>query len=145
MGIWFVKPEAEKAADIISNTMVAHLGIEFTEVGEDSIKASMPVDHRTHQPMGILHGGASVALAETLASFAANCCVDMAKFYCVGLEINANHIRSVRTGKVIGCARPVHMGRTTQIWEVRIHDEEDHLICISRVTMAVLAHKQQQS
>ncbi len=118
--------------------MVTHLGITFTEIGDDFLRATMPVDHRTHQPMGILHGGASVTLAETIGSSAAYLCVDMQKFNVVGLEINANHVRSVRTGLVTGTARPIHLGRTTQLWEIRITDEAGKLTCISRLTIAVL-------
>src|SRR5687768_12880206 len=121
------------------NTLVAHLGIEFLEAGDDYLKARMPVDTRTHQPAGMLHGGASVVLAETLASWAATYVVDRETSYCVGLEINANHVRAVKSGWVLGTARPVHLGRSTQIWEVRITDEAERLVCISRVTMAVLA------
>ena len=121
------------------DTLIAHLGIEFIEAGDDYVKARMPVDHRTHQPARMLHGGASVALAETLASWAATFVVDRETNYCVGLEINANHVRPVGSGWVIGTARPVHLGRSTQIWEVRVADESDRLVCISRVTMAVLS------
>jgi 1,4-dihydroxy-2-naphthoyl-CoA hydrolase len=121
--------------------MVIHLGIEFTSIGEDYIEAKMPVDHRTHQPMGLLHGGASVALAETLGSVGASCCIDMSKSYCVGLEINANHIKSVRSGYVIGIAKPIHLGKKTQVWEIRITNEQKELVCISRITMAILDKK----
>jgi 1,4-dihydroxy-2-naphthoyl-CoA hydrolase len=123
------------------NTMTAHLGIVFTQIGEDFIKATMPVDHRTHQPLGMLHGGASVVLAETLGSVAATCCIDMSKQYCVGLEINANHIKSVRTGTVTGTTRPIHVGKKTQVWEIKITNEQDELICVSRITMAVIDRK----
>jgi 1,4-dihydroxy-2-naphthoyl-CoA hydrolase len=99
----------------------------------------MPVDARTIQPMGILHGGASVLLAESVGSVAATLCVDPQKFYCVGLDINANHIRSARSGWVTGTARAIHVGRTTQVWEIRITDEADKLVCLSRLTMAVIA------
>lgn len=115
-----------------------HLGMEFTEVGPDFLRGRMPVDDRTHQPYGILHGGASVALAETLGSFGAMLCVDQDKYRCVGQEINANHIRAVVSGFVIGTARPVHIGRRSHVWEIRITDERDKLVCISRLTMAVL-------
>ena len=114
------------------------LGIRFTAIGENFLEAEMPVDRRTHQPRGILHGGASVALAETLGSVGAALTVDPAKFRCVGLEINANHIRSVSEGVVTGRAEPIHIGRTTQVWEIRIRDKEDKLVCVSRLTMAVL-------
>lgn len=120
------------------NTMVDHLGIEYLELGPDFIRARMPVDHRTVQPMRKLHGGASVALAETLGSFAANLTVDIEKQYCVGLEINANHIKSVTSGYVYGITRPVHIGKKTHVWEIRITNEENELVCISRITMAVL-------
>lgn len=122
-----------------TNTMVQHLGIQFVEVGTDFLVARMPVDHRTHQPMGLLHGGASVALAETLGSVAAHCSIDMAKSYCVGLEINANHLKAVREGFVYGTARPIHIGRSTQVWEIRIENEKKELVCISRITMAILS------
>jgi 1,4-dihydroxy-2-naphthoyl-CoA hydrolase len=123
------------------NTMVTHLGIEFTAIGDDFIEARMPVDHRTHQPLGLLHGGASVALAETLGSVAATCCVDVAKQYCVGLEINANHVKGVREGYVTGTTKPIHVGKKTQVWEIRISNEQRELVCISRITMAVIDRK----
>ena len=119
--------------------MTETLGIEFTEIGNDWLTARMPVDHRTHQPMGLLHGGASVALAETLGSIAAHCCIDNAKQYCVGLEINANHLKGVRDGFVYGTARPIHVGRSTQVWEIKIVNENKELVCISRITMAILS------
>ena len=115
------------------------MGIELTEVGPDYVQGRMPVETRTMQPAGILHGGASVLLAETLASVAARYVVDHRRFVCVGQEINANHVRSVRSGWVIGVARPLHLGRTSQVWDVRISDEQARLVCVSRVTMAVLA------
>ena len=115
-----------------------HLGIEFLEIGPDFLRARMPVDGRTHQPFGILHGGASVALAETVGSMAAAFVVDRSKKRCVGQEINANHIRAVSNGFVIGTAKPVHLGRRSHVWEIRITDEQDRLVCISRLTMFVL-------
>lgn len=118
--------------------MVQHLGIEFTDVGNDYLAAKMPVDHRTQQPLGLLHGGASVALAETLGSVAATLCVDPAVQYCVGLEINANHIKAVRSGFVYGKTTPVHIGKRTHVWEIRITEENGDLVCISRITMAVI-------
>jgi 1,4-dihydroxy-2-naphthoyl-CoA hydrolase len=123
------------------NNMVEHLGIEFTAIGEDFISARMPVDRRTHQPMGLLHGGASVVLAETLGSVAAHCCLDAAKQYVVGLDINANHLRGVRSGYVYGTTKPLHIGKSTQVWEIRITNEEGAMVCISRITMAVLNKK----
>lgn len=123
------------------DTMVDHLGIEYLELGSDFIRARMPVDHRTVQPMHMLHGGASVALAETLGSFAANITVDIEKQYCVGLEINANHIKSVSGGYVYGVTKPIHIGKNTQVWEIKITNEEEELVCISRITMAVIKRK----
>ncbi|MFC6999272.1 hotdog fold thioesterase [Rufibacter roseus] len=120
------------------NTMGEHIGIEYTEIGDDYLVGRMPVDHRTHQPMGLLHGGASVALAETLGSVGATMFLDLGKQYCVGLEINANHIKSVRSGYVYGKATALHVGRRTQVWEIRITSEAGDLVCISRITMAVL-------
>lgn len=136
MSIWF-KPYT--LADLtIRIGMARHLGIEFTEIGPDFLRGRMPVDDRTHQPYGILHGGASVALAETLGSYAAMLAVDQSKYRCLGQEINANHIRGVASGFVIGTARPVHIGRRSHVWEIRIADERDKLVCISRLTMAVI-------
>jgi 1,4-dihydroxy-2-naphthoyl-CoA hydrolase len=120
------------------HTMVTHLGIEFTAIGEDFIEAKMPVDHRTQQPLGLLHGGASLALAETLGSIAAACCLNLNEQYCVGLEINANHIKSVKEGVVTGTVMPLHMGRKTHVWEIKIRNEKKDLICVSRITMAVM-------
>lgn len=121
--------------------MVAHLGIELIDIGEDHLTAKMPVDHRTHQPLGLLHGGASVALAETLGSLAASFCVDLKTQYCVGLEINANHVKGVRSGHVIGTTRPLHIGKRTHIWEIRITNEQNELVCVSRLTIAVIDRK----
>jgi len=123
------------------NTMLQHIGIQFTKVGDGTIEARMPVDHRTHQPFGILHGGASVALAETLGSVAAMCCLDSSLQYCVGLDINANHIKSIREGFVIGVVKPIHIGKKTHVWEIKITTEKDELVCISRITMAILDKK----
>lgn len=118
--------------------MVEHLGIEITESGPDFLCGKMPVDHRTHQPMGLLHGGASVALAETLASIGAALQVDLTKKACVGLEINANHVRGVREGWVYGRATALHIGKRTQVWETKITNETGDLVCISRMTVAVI-------
>lgn len=136
--IWYHRPTLNELNNPAAPNLVTHLGIEFTEVGDDYLKARMPVDHRTHQPMGLLHGGASVALAETMGSAGAFLAVDHAKYNVVGLEINANHIRGVRSGFVIGTARPLHIGKTTQVWEIRITDEADKLVAISRLTIAIL-------
>lgn len=122
------------------NTISSHLGIEFIEIGADYIVAKMPVDHRTHQPFGILHGGASVVLAETLGSIASFLCLkDPDNQHAVGLEINANHLRSAREGFVYGKVTPIHVGRTTHIWDIKITNEENKLVCISRLTVAIVS------
>jgi 1,4-dihydroxy-2-naphthoyl-CoA hydrolase len=139
MPIWFKKDLSLK--DLLplgKNTLSEYIGIEWTEVGDDYIKARMPVDHRTQQPYGLLHGGASLALAETLGSVAAAMVVDHSLYYCVGLEINANHVRSAKSGYVTGITSPIHIGRTTQVWDIKIYDEREKLVCISRITVAVL-------
>jgi uncharacterized protein (TIGR00369 family) len=118
--------------------MGGHLGMEFTEIGTDYLCGKMPVDHRTHQPMGLLHGGASVALAETLGSVAGLLQVDSDKQACVGIEINANHLKSVRNGYVYGKATAVHIGKKTQVWDIRITNGSGDLVCVSRLTLAVL-------
>lgn len=123
------------------NTMVEHLGIEVIEIGEDFLVAKMPVDHRTKQPIGIMHGGASCVLAESAGSIAANCCVDLAKYYCVGLDINTNHIRAVRDGWVFATAKPFHLGKTTQVWGIEIVNEDKKMISVNRLTMAVITRK----
>jgi 1,4-dihydroxy-2-naphthoyl-CoA hydrolase len=139
MPIWYDPAiTAEEINPIGKGNMAEWLGIEITEVGDDYLKATMPVDHRTRQPYGLLHGGASVVLAETLGSVGAAFVVDRNKYDCVGLEINANHLRGVREGIVTGIARPIHIGKTTQVWEIRIHDNRDKIVCISRITIAVL-------
>jgi 1,4-dihydroxy-2-naphthoyl-CoA hydrolase len=120
------------------NTMGEHLGMRFSAIGDDFLQATMPVDERTKQPYGLLHGGASVALAETLGSVASAMVVNHEKFYCVGLEINANHIRSVREGLVTGTATPLHLGGSTHVWDIKIHDAHGKLVCVSRLTVAVL-------
>ncbi|MBC5774816.1 hotdog fold thioesterase [Pontibacter sp. KCTC 32443] len=131
----------ERVKEWNKNTMVEHLGIEVTEVGEGYLAGKMPVDFRTHQPMGLLHGGASVVLAETLASIGAALQVDLSKKACVGLEINANHIRGVKEGWVFGKATVLHNGRSTQVWETKITNEAGDLVCISRMTVAVIDRK----
>lgn len=120
------------------NTMIQHLGIEFTEIGDDFVCGKMPVDHRTIQPMGMLHGGASAAFAETLASVASTLQVDLEKQYCVGLDMNVNHIRSIKSGWVFGEAKPIHLGKMTQVWQIKIKNEKGEMVCISRMTMAVM-------
>lgn len=136
--IWKRPATVELLTAIHVNTTVAHLGIEFLEVGDDFIRARAPVDGRTKQPVGILHGGISVVLAETLGSCGAAFAAP-AGHQVVGLEVNANHIRSAREGWVIGLARPFHVGRTTQVWHIELKDDQDRLTCVSRITMAVLA------
>jgi 1,4-dihydroxy-2-naphthoyl-CoA hydrolase len=139
MILWKVLKTVEQLNESSKDTLAEYLGIEFVEVGEDYLKARMPVDRRTVQPAGILHGGASAALAETVGSVAAGLCVDPEQQRIVGLDINANHIRPVRDGWVIAITRPIHVGKTTQIWEIRIHDEEEKLVSISRLTVANIA------
>ena len=139
MAIWTVENPLVDALNALSaDTMVSHLGIKITEIGDDFLRGTMPVDSRTVQPMRLLHGGASVALAESLGSLAATLCVDTRKYACVGLEINANHVRAAREGTVTGTATPVHIGRRTQIWQIKIENEAGQLICISRLTLAVI-------
>src|SRR6188768_1733645 len=128
----------ELFANLEKNTMAEHIGIEWVELGTDYLKAKMPVDHRTQQPFGLLHGGASVVLAETLGSTAALLTLDVEKEVAVGLDINANHIRGPRSGLVTGTAKAIHLGRTTQVWEIRIEDEAGKLVCLARLTMAVI-------
>ena len=120
------------------NSMVEHLGIVYTDIGKEYITAKMPVDNRTHQPYGLLHGGASVALAETLGSVAATFSADYKKYTCVGIEINANHVKSVTDGWVTGTASPLHIGKSTQIWQIIIKNESGELVCVSRLTLAVI-------
>ncbi|QIK80827.1 hotdog fold thioesterase [Lysobacter sp. HDW10] len=122
------------------NTLMVPLGIRFTEIGPDFLRGTMPVDARTHQPYGLLHGGASAALAETLGSTAAGMCVGEGEGV-VGIEINANHLSGVREGLVTGTARPLHVGRSTQVWEIRIEDEAGKLVCVSRLTLAVIRRR----
>lgn len=140
MSIWF-KPLT--LADVQrlhgrGGDMVAHLDIRITEIGPDFLRGTMPVDERTRQPFGLLHGGASVALAETLGSVASNFVIDTSRFYAVGQEINANHLRSARSGLVTGTARPIHLGSRSHVWDIRIEDEAGKLVCVSRLTMAVI-------
>ena len=137
--IWFKKDiSVQHLAVLANNTMSEHLGVEFTELGPDFVSARMPVDQRTRQPYGILHGGASCVLSETLGSIGSALLIDNDKFICVGLEINANHIRSAREGHVTGTARTIHVGNTTHVWDIRIVDDNGKLICVSRLTVAIL-------
>lgn len=142
MPIWFDKElSVEKLKPLIHGTMEQHIGIEWVDVGEDFLKAKMPVDHRTKQPYGLLHGGASCVLAETIGSIASAMVTDHSKFYCVGIEINANHIRSAKNGFVTGIAKPLHLGFSTHVWDIKIFDEKEKLICVSRLTVAVVQRK----
>jgi 1,4-dihydroxy-2-naphthoyl-CoA hydrolase len=132
------KPDIGKLNAHSRGTLAESLGIEFTEAGADFLRGRMPVDQRTKQPYGLLHGGASVALAETLGSAAGNLCLDGDRSVAVGLEISANHLRPATQGWVIGTARAIHIGRSTQVWDIRIEDEAGHMTCISRLTLAVV-------
>jgi len=136
--IWFERFDPDFANLQSQGTLVSHLGIEFMQADDQSVTARMPVNEQSKQPAGVLHGGASVALAETTATWAATFAVDPSKFHCVGMEINANHIRPVSSGFVYATARPLHLGRQTQVWDVRIVDEQQKLVCICRMTAAVL-------
>ncbi|MEL6302595.1 MAG: hotdog fold thioesterase [Pseudomonadota bacterium] len=140
--IWHSKviPTLDAMNAMSANTLVAHLDIQIVDVGDDYITGTMPVDARTHQPYGILHGGASVVLAESLGSLGAALCVDLERYRVVGLDINSNHIRGVRSGRVSATATPVHIGRQTQVWSIRQVDENDKLTTITRLTMAVLGN-----
>lgn len=137
MAIWTRTPQLDQLAEASRNTAVSHMGIEYLEIGDDYVRGRMPVDERTVQPFGILHGGASVVLAETLGSMAANWCLKDPDTVAVGLDINANHIRPVSKGWVYGTARAIHIGSATQVWEIRLENEEGKTTCISRLTMAV--------
>ncbi|MBS0515638.1 MAG: hotdog fold thioesterase [Proteobacteria bacterium] len=137
MSLWKTQPDLAQIRQANQKTLINTIGIEITEIGEDFVRGTMPVDARTHQPYGILHGGASIALAETLGSYAAMLSCDP-QFRAVGIDINANHVRAVASGIVTGTARPLHVGRSTQVWEIRIEDETGRLVCISRLTTAVV-------
>jgi 1,4-dihydroxy-2-naphthoyl-CoA hydrolase len=138
MAIWKQPIDLERVNAWNAGTMVEHLGIRITDVGDDHLRGTMPVDARTKQPFGLLHGGASVALAETLGSVAGTLCVDASEAMAVGLDINANHVRAMTDGIVTGTARPLHLGRNTQVWEIRIENDAGKLVCISRLTLAVV-------
>ena len=135
--IWHGTASLDEVNALAAMGLTRALGIVFTEVGDDFLRATMPVTPGHHQPLGLLHGGASVALAETLGSVAGYLTLDPEKAFCVGLEINANHVRAVREGVVTGTARPLHIGGTTQVWDIRIEDEGHNLVCVSRITLAV--------
>ncbi|PBP98884.1 esterase [Pseudomonas congelans] len=140
MSIWRQAPDIEALMAAQKNTIGEVLDIRFEAFTDDSLTASMVVDQRTHQPFGLLHGGASVVLAESLGSMASYLVVDPSKYFCVGLEVNANHLRGVRSGRVTGVVRPVHIGRTTHVWDIRISNDEGKPSCISRLTVAVVPH-----
>jgi 1,4-dihydroxy-2-naphthoyl-CoA hydrolase len=138
MSIWRIHSSVEQLQERSRNTLVDTIGIRVTEIGPDFVRATMPVNPRTHQPMGVLHGGASVALAETVGSLAATMCVDQNLYVCLGQEINANHLRPVSSGIVTATARPYHIGKRSHVWHIEIRDEQDKLVCVSRLTMAVV-------
>ena len=138
MSIWFRQFTLDEVRKFQHDTMGEHLGIEIVDIGPDYLEAKMPVDHRTMQPDRILHGGASVALAETLGSVGGTMCIDRARFQIVGQEINANHLRPATGGHVTGRARPIHLGRRSQVWNIDITDDRKRLICVSRLTIAIL-------
>ncbi|GAA0710895.1 hotdog fold thioesterase [Dokdonella soli] len=137
MSLWKQPTDLDRLNAWNRGCLVEHLGMRITEVGDDYVRGTMPVDARTKQPFGLLHGGASVALAESLGSLAGVLCIESSEM-AVGLDINANHLRAVTDGVVTGTARPLHVGRTTQVWEIRIEDERARLVCISRLTLAVV-------
>jgi 1,4-dihydroxy-2-naphthoyl-CoA hydrolase len=137
--IWFNKGlQVKDITSLGTGTMGEYIGIEFTEIGADFLKGRMPVDHRTNQPYGLLHGGASCVLAETLGSIGSALVIDQEQYKCVGIEINANHIRGVREGYVTGIASPLHLGSSTHVWDIKIYDEREKLVCVSRLTVAIL-------
>ena len=138
MAIWFKEIPVNEADSMRKGTMLETLDIRIIEIGDDYLKGDMPVDHRTVQPYGILHGGASVTLAESLGSIAAHLTVDPDAYYCVGMEVNANHLRPATQGRVVGTARPIHIGRSSQVWGIEITNEAGKKICVSRLTMAVV-------
>jgi 1,4-dihydroxy-2-naphthoyl-CoA hydrolase len=142
--IWFREHKAEDAAYAFKDTMMEAIGIEIIEITPNSLKGRMPVDNRTVQPMRILHGGASVALAETLGSMASGFVIDLSQYLCVGLEINANHLRPVNSGYVYGEAKPIHLGRKTHVWSIEIKNEEGKMVCISRITMSIIDMKSKE-
>jgi uncharacterized protein (TIGR00369 family) len=143
MSLWRETPNLEQLNANSKNTILELLDIRFESFTEDSLTASMVIDHRTHQPYGLLHGGASVVLAESLGSSASYLCIDTSKYFCVGIEVNANHLRGLRSGRVRAVAYPVHIGRTTHVWDIRLTSEEGKASCISRLTVAIVPHGEQ--
>ena len=142
MSIWRVSSTPEILNERARNSLPGFLGITVTEIGADFLRATMPVEPRTHQPFGVLHGGASVALAETVGSLAAMLCVEP-RFMCLGQEINANHLRAISTGTVTATARPYHLGGRSQVWGIEIRDQSERLVCVSRLTVAVVERRQE--
>lgn len=138
MSIWSQPPDVDALNALHRDSAVSHLGIVITEVGDDYLRGTMPVDGRTRQPFGLLHGGASALLAETLATAAGNHCVDVEREMCVGLELNCNHIRAARNGLVTGTATPLHLGRRSHVWEIRTVDADDRLVTAARLTCTVV-------
>ncbi|HMJ48112.1 MAG TPA: hotdog fold thioesterase [Ferruginibacter sp.] len=140
--IWFNKNlQLQDLRDMVPDTMSAHLGMEWVEIGNNFLKIKMPVDKRTLQPYGLLHGGASCALAETAGSVGSHLLINPSEYICVGLEINANHVRGVRKGFVVAIATPLHIGSSTHVWDIRINDDNEKLVCVSRLTVAILKKK----
>ena len=142
MSIWFNKDiSLDKISQYGKNTMSEFVGLKWVEIGDDFLKLSMPVNATTKQPYGFLHGGASCVLAETIGSIGSALVIDMEKYYCVGLEINANHLRSVSEGVVTATAKPLHLGKSTHVWDIKIHDDKERLFCVSRLTVAIIPIK----
>ena len=145
MSIWKRSATPEELTEVGSKSLPGYLGIVFTEIGADFLRATMPVNAHTHQPFGLLHGGASVALAETLGSIGSMLCIDVGRFMAVGQEINANHIRGMASGMVTATARPYHLGRTSHVWHIELRDEREQLVCVSRLTIAVVERRDQKT
>jgi 1,4-dihydroxy-2-naphthoyl-CoA hydrolase len=143
MSLWHTTPDLNQLNANSENTILQWLDVRFESFTDDSLTASMVIDHRTHQPYGLLHGGASVVLAESVGSSASYLCIDTSKYFCVGLEVNANHLRGLRSGRVTAVARAVHIGRTTHVWDIRLTSDEGKTSCISRLTVAIVPLGQQ--
>lgn len=141
MSIWRISRTPEELNERAGHSMSGHLGIRFTEIGPDFLRATMPVTEKTHQPFGQLHGGASVTLAETVGSVASLLCIDDQQSLCVGQEVNANHLRAKSSGTVTATARPFHLGSRSHVWHIEIRDEEERLVCVSRLTMAIIERR----
>jgi len=145
MSIWTRSATPAELTAIGSKSLPGYLGIIITEIGADFVRATMPVNAHTHQPFGLLHGGASVALAETLGSIGSLLCIDSERFMAVGQEINANHLRGMASGLVTATARPYHLGRTSHVWHIELRDEREQLVCVSRLTIAVIERRDQKT